>query len=57
MTSFVPNATVGGTPIRRIVHIADGQRTREYVPAEEYDRALAEIKRLKEKCGETDNDA
>ena len=34
------NEYILGVPIRRIVHIADGQRTKEFVNAEAYDAAL-----------------
>lgn len=54
--SFVPNADVGGVPVRRIVHIAIGQRTMEFVPAVEYDRALAEIRRLKQRVSELEGE-
>lgn len=40
---LVPNDVLLGVPIRRIVHIADGQETKEYVPAEDYDRAVSVI--------------
>jgi hypothetical protein len=55
--SFVPNADVDDAPYRHIVHIAIGHRIMEFVHAAEYDRALTEIRRLKQRISELEGES